>query len=76
MELPSAKPETQNTAVPSSSQAATPPASQDTDEEEVKYDPNYNMLWNVSCDAGGVAAWDEDGTAVGQTRDPELAVGL
>jgi hypothetical protein len=36
------------TAVPSSSQAATPPASQDTDEEEVKYDPNYNMLWNAA----------------------------
>ncbi|CAG7940215.1 unnamed protein product [Penicillium nalgiovense] len=36
------------TTVPSSSQAATPPASQDTDEEEVKYDPNYNMLWDAA----------------------------
>ena len=30
----------------------------------------------MSCVAGGVAAWDEDGTAVGQTREPELAVGV
>ncbi|OQE44255.1 hypothetical protein PENCOP_c002G01604 [Penicillium coprophilum] len=36
------------TAAPFSRQAATPPASQDTDEEDVKHDPNYHILWNAA----------------------------
>ncbi|EKV10608.1 Fungal transcriptional regulatory protein, N-terminal [Penicillium digitatum] len=36
------------TAVPFSSQAFTPPASQGADEEDVKSDPNYHVLWNAA----------------------------
>ncbi|KAJ5817598.1 hypothetical protein N7447_007606 [Penicillium robsamsonii] len=36
------------TAGPYSCQAATPPASQDTDEEDVKHDPNYHIHWNAA----------------------------
>ncbi|CAG8095817.1 unnamed protein product [Penicillium salamii] len=36
------------TTVPYPAQSATPPSSQDMDEEEVKQDPNYNMLWNAA----------------------------
>ncbi|KAJ5457841.1 Protein of unknown function DUF3468 [Penicillium sp. IBT 31633x] len=32
----------------SSAPAGTPPASQETDEEEVKYDPNHLLLWNAA----------------------------
>ena len=36
------------TAMPVSYQPATPPSSQDIEEEEVKQDPNYHMLWNAA----------------------------
>ncbi|KAF7530590.1 hypothetical protein PCG10_000099 [Penicillium crustosum] len=36
------------TAIPFSSQVVSPLASQDTDEEDVKHDPNYHVLWNAA----------------------------
>ncbi|KAJ5312671.1 hypothetical protein PENANT_c007G00648 [Penicillium antarcticum] len=36
------------TAMPLSYQPVTPPSSHDADEEDVKRDPNYHMLWNAA----------------------------